>query len=392
MRRQTDSRAGMRRPRLRWWLAAAGAATLTLIGLLAAPTLDREARLRRLDTAALQREARARPNDPELFLELSRRLRHAGELRAAAVMSRRAYDLSDGEPRFVAARVAAMLDMGQTEEALEVVTQALTHWPASGELRAQLAAVQARRGRFTDALREARQAVRQVPEHAEAWRALGAACTANKQPEEAFAAFERARSLEPRDAELLADYGESLARFGRTAQAEPVLEQSRRYAPRAPRPTALLGQVKASRARTREERAAARELLREGLRRAPTATDTMFHLALLEEQEGEYLEAVRLLKACLAEDPGYGEAHLALGRVYQRQGRVPDARRAFAAWQRFSDYRRQAAHLELRLRRQPGDAALLRRMVRLHDRYGNRIRADQYRGQLDALMTSNRAR
>jgi tetratricopeptide (TPR) repeat protein len=357
---------GKRRPRAVVWLVVGVVViVVALVVLLTGLPLDRPSRLRGMELEALRRAARDRPNDPELFLELGRRLRQLGEPRAAAVMSGRAYDLSRGEPRFVAARVRALADMGETEEALRLVQQALPHAPDSGELWAELAAVEARRGRFADALGEAREAVRIAPGLEDAWRALGNACAANKRPDEAFAAFERAWRLEPMDTELLADYGEALARFGRPAQAETLLEDAVKVAPGAARPVALLGEIKAGHARTPAEREIARAFLRQALARAPAAADTLYHLALLEEQDRRFQEAVPLLLQCLAIDPGYGEAHLVLGRVYRRQGRATEAAQAFAAWQRFSDYRREAAHLELRLRRQPGNAALRRRLAEL---------------------------
>jgi Flp pilus assembly protein TadD len=365
--------------------AALGIAVVAVLVVVAIGPFDRQARLRRLDLEALRRAARAHPNDAELFLELGKRLRQSGELRAATVMSRRAYDLSKGEPRFAAALVGAILDSGDIDEAHRMAKASLSHWQDSGELRAQLARTYASRGHFTDALREAREAVRLAPRHAEAWQAFGNACTANKRVEEAFIAFEHARELERGDAEVLIDYGAALARYGRTAQAEAVLQQARGLAPRGARAAAALGQLKASRARTREERAAARELLREALSRAPADADTVYNLALLEEQDGHLHGAIRLLKACLKVDPRYGESHLALGHIYQRLRRSSDARQEITAWQRFSDYRRQAAHLELRLRRQPEDARLLHRLMTLHSKQGNREHEERYRRQLLAL-------
>jgi Flp pilus assembly protein TadD len=360
-------------------------AAATLVVAITTGTFDRHERLRRMDLKALRRAARARPDDGELFLELGKRLRQSGELRAASVMFRRAYDLSRGEPRFAAAKIGSLVDSGEVDEAYRAASQALTHWPRSGALRAQMSRAYASRGYFTDALREAREAARLAPRHAPAWQALGNASAANKRLEEAFTAFDKAQELEPQDAELLTDYGEALARSGRAPQAESLLQQARLLAPHGARPVAVLGQLKASRARSQEERAAARELLREALARAPAATDTMYHLALLEEQDGRLLEAIRLLRLCLETDSSYGESHLALGRIYQRLGRSSAAQQQVAAWQRFSDYRRQAAHLELRLRRQPEDARLLHRLMKLHSKQGNREHEERYRRQLLAL-------
>jgi tetratricopeptide (TPR) repeat protein len=384
-----DGMPSRREPAMNWrgWKALTtltlAAALLTAL-LLAAP-FSREARLQRLDLDALRRAAGARPNDPELFLLLGRRLRQSGERRQALVITQRAYDLSDGSPRFVAAKAGVLLDAAEGEEAYRLLKNSLARWPDSGELRAQLARAYAARGLFTDALREAEAAVRLAPRHAEAWQALGNACSSNKRPARAFAAFVRALELEPHDAELLADYGEALAKYGRSAEAESMLTRSVALVPRAARPHALLGHLKATRAGTAAERDIARGLLERALALAPAATDTQYHLALLNLRDGRDQEAIRLLQSCLAQDPGYGEAHLALGQAYRRTGQEAAARRAFAAWHRFSDYRRQATHLELRLRRSPMDQSLMRRLADLHAAQGRTELAEQYRRRIRAL-------
>ncbi len=323
----------------------------------------------RMDGEALRRAALAHPNDPELFLLLGRRLRQSGQGRKAAVMTRRAYDLSDGAPRFVAAKAGALLDLGDAAAASQLITTAVARTPRSGELRAALARVEIARGAFAEALLEAQTAVQQAPACEETWQALGNALSFNKRPQAAFSAFERAVTLEPGDSELLADYGEALMRYGERKAAAAVLQRSRAAAPRAARPVALLGQLQAAGARTAAERVAARALLELAIARAPQVPDPRYHLALLDLRDRQFNEAVGLLKSCLALDPAYGEAYLALGQAYQYSGRDADARRAFTAWRRFSDYRRESAHLELRLRRTPGDAALTRRLERLRQIY-----------------------
>jgi len=150
-----------------------------------------------------------------------------------------------------------------------------------------------------------------------------------------------------------------------------------------------LGQFKASRARTAADRAAARALLERARARAPEDAELQYHLALLDTRDGRDPEAIRLLKSCLAHDPRYGEAYLELGQIYRKTGQSAAARQAFAAWQRFSDYRREAAHLQMRLRRMPGNMELLRRLARLNaaspaSGYPKPQRAEQDRRRIQA--------
>lgn len=348
---------------------------------------DRETRLRRLDERALQAEARARPNDPEVFLLLGKRLRQLGDRKGGFAITNRAYDLSSGEPRFVAAMAGALMDQAEYGSAARLLEDGRSRWPDAGEIHAQYARFYAEQGRFTDALREAEDAVRKAPQLAEGWQALGKARAENKRPDDAYIAFERALALEPRDAELLADYGEALARYGRPEQAEALLQRAVTFAPRAARPAARLGRLLADRARSEPERAAARALLERALAQAPRATEVRYTLGLLAVRDGDFPRAVALFKACTVQDPAYGEAHEALGQAYLKMGQPEAARAAFAQWRRFSDFRRERAHLEMRLRREPANRELLRRMVQLYLAHGTAQQAEPYQRRLRTLGT-----
>ena len=71
-----------------------------------------------------QQEARAHPNDPEVFLLLGERLRRQGDRDRAGVMVRRAYDVSRGDPRTTAALIGALIDSGEYREAEQRATEA----------------------------------------------------------------------------------------------------------------------------------------------------------------------------------------------------------------------------------------------------------------------------
>lgn len=364
-------------------------ALLAVIYCLTLP--DRATRLRHLDLPALQREARAHPNDPEVFFALGSRLRRQGDRERAGVMVRRAYDVSRGDARATAALIGALIDAGQWAEAEQRASEARARWPEAGTVRAQLSRFLNERGRFAEALGEARDAVRLAPELAPAWQALGNALARNGQGNAAEAAFQRALRWEPNDMELLADVGEARVKFGRAAEAEVVLARAITMAPRAARPVGLLGQLKAARARTPSERDAARELLEQATARAPGAAHPRYHLGLLAARDGRPEDAVRWLNECLERDPGYGEAYLALGQVYRDAGRVAESNRAFAAWQRFSEDRREVAHLALRLRRAPEDVTLLRRLADRHTDAGRAAQAAVIEERIRALRQKVKA-
>lgn len=318
----------------------------------------------------LRQEAARRPHDPEIHLLLGWRLRRMGDKTAAFEEIFKAYDMRRLEPTYMAAMAAANMDANDDVAAAELLQSASARAPRSPEVLAQQAHLQLKHGRFADALHTARRAVkfgRHVPE---AWQALGRACAVEKLRDESFRAFDRALQLAPDDVATLTDYGEALARYGGSKEAETMLRRALHIAPRSPRSLGLLGAQLATRARTPQERQEAAALLQRAIDAAPQGTDQRYHLGMLRLREGRIMDAMEQLKTCLELDPGYGEAHEGLGRAYTLLGRREEAQKHFAAFQRFTDYRREASHLELRLRRAPRDLDLLLRMARLHERYG----------------------
>ncbi len=323
-----------------------------------------------MSLAHLRQEAVRRPHDPEIHLLLGWRLRRAGDKTAAFEEIFKAYDMRRLEPAYMAAMAAANMDANDDTSAAELLQSASARAPNSPEVLAQQAHLQLKHGRFADALRTARRAVKFGQHLPEAWQALGRACAVEKRTDESFRAFNRALQLAPDDVETLTDYGEALARYGRFKQAKTMLRRALRIAPRSPRPLRILGAQLATRARTPKERQEAAALLQRAIDAAPRGTDQRYHLGMLRLREGRITDAMEQFKTCLELDPGYGEAHEGLGRAYMLLGRRKEAAKHFAAFQRFTDYRREASHLELRLRRTPHDLDLLLRMARLHERYG----------------------
>lgn len=105
---------------------------------------------------------------------------------------------------------------------------------------------------------------------------------------------------------------------------------------------------------------------------APRATEPRYQFGRVLLQAGSASSASSAavaLEECLRLDPQMREAWLPLARAYQALGRHAEARQAFAAYRRFSDYRREAAQLELRLRRAPDSPALLVRMAALQEKH-----------------------
>jgi Flp pilus assembly protein TadD len=343
-------------------------AIIVTTSVVLSPQLRRK-RWQQMSIERLRQEALRRPNDPEIHLLLGQRLRRVGDPSGALEAISKAYALRRLEPTYMAAMAAANMDANDDTFASELLRSASLRAPNAPDVLAQQAHLQLKHGRFADALRHARAAVKFGPHLPEAWQALGRACAMEKLTDEAWNAFDRALQLAPDDVETLTDYGEALARFGRSQEAEAALRRALKIAPRSLRSLDLLGAQLAARARTPEERKEAAALLQRAVDAAPRGTEQRYHLGTLLLRDGKIQDAIRQLETCLELDPSYGEAHDGLGRAYALLGQDKEAQKHFTAFQRFTDYRRNTAHLELRLRRAPRDWDLLLRMARLQEKH-----------------------
>jgi tetratricopeptide (TPR) repeat protein len=296
-------------------------------------------------------------------------LRQQGKREEAFVEIGRAYENDRRNPQCIAAMASMMMYLNQDNYVQELLEEGLQNSPESPDLIAQLAQFQIRRGMFTKGLESAQRAVKHGPDIPETWHSLGLASAREKRSDEARAAFQHALDLSPDDVDILTDYGESLFRFGQPEEAETVMRRALKIAPKSPIALSILGEQLASRANTPEERKEARAILNRAIDAAPRGTEQRYQLGILLLRDGLAREAVVQLKKCLEIDPGYGEAHDGLGRAYLIQHQTTEARKHFDAFTQFTDYRRKAAHLDLRIRRFPNDLKLVLQAARLHDEH-----------------------
>lgn len=319
---------------------------------------------------AQERAVADRPGDLTGALGLAERLRRAGEPHRALAVLQPIYPRHVGDSRMPAAVAELLGETGQAADGHELATKLLRRHPESADARAVLAELEVGRGRYDTALVLAREAVRLAPDSARACRAFAHACAVEKLVAELWPAFDRAIQLAPDDGGLLADYGETLGRYGRGPEAEAALRRAARLRPNDPRVLGLLGVQLGARADSDASRKAAADLLRRAATLAPEATEPRYQLGRLLLHSGDHAGAAAALEECLRIDPHFQEAWLPLAQAYQASGRAADARVAFTAARRYADYRRDAAHLELRLRRQPNSVPLLLRMAGLQERHG----------------------
>lgn len=354
------------------------ALTLAMLSLWMYCTRGTRLRFHRMSLERLREEAGRRVDDPQVYLLLGQRLRQKEDLADAAQAITHAYNLQSDDPAIAAAMAAVWLDENNVEAADHLLSQAAHTWPRSSQVVAQLSNLDMKRGRYAEALQKSRRAVRLGPSLSESWHALGRAAGANKLTDEALSAYDRALALAPEDAEITADYGEFLSKSGRVAAATAMLRRSVTLAPRSPRPKGLLGAHLGAYAREENERREAIAYLQQAIAIAPMASDPRYHLGLVLVRDGRPLEAIPPLRACVEIDPSLVEARLALAQAHAAAGHSQEAKWEFDLFEQISAFRREAAHLEVRLRRRPKQRDLLLRMARLHEQHGWLDRALRY--------------
>jgi tetratricopeptide (TPR) repeat protein len=353
------------------------------------------------DAAAIRRDAESL-QDPEALLAVGEQLRRLGEPRASFELIARAYDRKFKDPRFAGAMIEALLTTNQIRDARALAEPLVTQAPKSGEVRAALALVLLEAGYYSRALELARKAAELEPNSPRVWRALARANGKEKRLPEAWAAYEKAVALAPDDGGLLADYGGDLVLYGRAKEGEATLRRAVGMLPRDPKALTLLGQCLGEQSPDPARQAEAIGYARKAVELAPSAPDPHYQLGRLLLQSGDTAGAITALETCLRLDGTLLEAWLPLGQAYQTVGRQEAAREALARYRRYTDLRRELAHLRLRLRQNPNSISALVRLGELaeaNDQYAEalkryrqalRLRADPALAKKVAWLARNK--
>lgn len=171
-----------------------------------------------------------------------------------------------------------------------------------------------RKGRYAQAVEELQQATRLLPQAAQAWNHLGLAYHGNRQPQEAFRAYQKALSL---------DYKLAAAHFNLGCL---YLEQNNLPAAVSElntftllEPDSLDGWLRLASAQLRAGRLdPAEKAYRAALDLRPRHPEALSGLGVVKYQRRRNQEALDLFNAALAQNPGYGPALLNAAVVLQQ--------------------------------------------------------------------------
>jgi tetratricopeptide (TPR) repeat protein len=285
----------------------------------------------RLEAAIVSR----RPARAEFYLEMGDAYSNAGQYQKALEPYQQAIARRPGSALLLRRLASAFRGSGQSQPALEVLLRATQSEPSNAEAWYDLGLLQSDLGKKEDAIQSLRRSTELDPELADAENSLGAVLAETGQIDRAESAFRAALRIQPMLAPANANlanllssknalaeavwhydraggtavdqfnYGVTLARMNRLADAQTHIEAALRQDPNLPEAHDVLGSLLENRGR-------------------------------MDAALAEYREAVRLR-------PNFGKAHLDLGAVLA-------ARRDFAA--AGEEFRKASTDSDSEIRRQ----------------------------------------
>lgn len=201
-----------------------------------------------------------------------------------------------------------------------------------------------------------REALQEFPNSSPLWLALGIAQGADGKSDDARKSFERALELDPRSVPALAYLGSTFGERGQYAEAVALYERAVAAGPSFAAPyylaaDALLKQPSFDAARVERHLARAVEL-------EPDFVSARLALGKLYVRQERWPEAAAEFERVTRLDPQSADARYQLGRVYVRLKRPADAQRELDAFKQLSEAQKEKRETDRR--------DLLRRLARVN--------------------------
>lgn len=215
----------------------------------------------------------------------------------------------------------ALLEAGQTAEAVKHFEQALRLSPGRPMAYNNLAGALAKLGRTEGAVENARAAVKLSPNYAEAHFNLGTALLRQGQGSAAIVHFQDAVRLQPNYAEAQCNFGAALLQTGRPTEAVAHYKEAVRLKRDYAEAHYGLGLAQ----QQSGQWVAAVEPYEMALELRPDYAEANNNLGVVLLQLRRGPEAIRRFQASLSIRPDYVEAHNNLGRALCEIGRMPEA-------------------------------------------------------------------
>lgn len=324
----------------------------------------REARLQKMDLAALEAESRRRGSDPAVFYHLARRRTEAGDLQGAEEALRWALRQEPGNARIRAALGSLLTSQEKYEEAVLQFRQAASDNPMEADVYLGLALLYNRHEAWRKMADTARLATEADPENPAGWGLLGDAHSHLKDHKKAAEFYEQAASLDPDNAQISAQAAFERILLGDLDAAEKYARQAIRAAPRSPIGHSALGQVLLRRGGSHIEEAG--EAYRKAASLGAPGGAVQFGLGQVLLRQGRPVEAESHFRLALRADRLLNQARYGLLQALEQQGRRAEAERYRAELESWNRFDRQRIRLHDRVVAEPEKAHLWFDLAELH--------------------------
>lgn len=219
----------------------------------------------------------------------------------------------------------SLQELGQLEEALALIEQAIRLDPSSSSAHNNKGSTLRAMGRHEEALAAYEQAIRLNPSSASAYTNKGVLLLVLKRREEALAALEQAIRLDPARAMLYNNQGGILNDLGRFQEALSALDQAIRLDPSL----ALAYVNKGSALHNLGRREEALAVYDQAIRLDPQLDDAHYNKGRLLDELGRYEQALASYDQAIRLNPTFANAFYNKGNTLQRIGRVREALEAY---------------------------------------------------------------
>lgn len=372
-------------------LAGVGCAALLALAWFISTPGGRTWRLSRATTAELQARTLSRPDDTETQRVLGERLLAEGRAEEAAVVYAAAAATLPDAAWPLLAQGRALIQAGLAGEALAPLEEALERAPEDADALAALGEAYYELGNRAQAEQWFAQARRHDSSNASALAGSAFVLADRHNLAQARAAAEKAVHRAPKSgrAQMALGYVEDEA--GNRGRALRALQRAAELAPRDGRVWQLLGAVLTRTARTAEDFARAADALSRAETLLPRSPRLPYYRGLLLERQQDYAGAVNQFRRALERNPNATDVLFRLSAALAHLGRTAESAGVRAQFERARNYEREMMTLQVRLGRDPGSAALWRRMRIAAEAHGDESRARLARLRLQALQSGESA-
>ncbi|HZO87828.1 MAG TPA: tetratricopeptide repeat protein [Chthonomonadaceae bacterium] len=325
-----------------------------------------QAHLQSASLEELQRLAKERDWDPEVYYFLGTKLTESGRHREAVNALARSAALN---PHSTAARAALGLALARTDhpaEAEAVLRQAIALDPRQAWPHFALGNLYGRYERWAKAADEFEAVLKLKPDDPETAYLLGQCYGELFQEDKKMDLLERAVKRDPNNPRYLKSLGNVYIFFGRFKQAEEAFRRVAQLTPDDQENRYMLGRALAEQANSPEAFAVAEQELTSVVAKVPKNPSVHLALGILYFRRNDAAKAIKELE--LAQKLGITEhkAWLYLGQAYMRVGRTKEGKKTLAEFQRGATIARNVSQLENRLLNAPDDTEARLRLIRTY--------------------------